>query len=411
MKHLSIFLGKSVQKLTSLKKTGGSALPGLVVEKTDPKFIGKILSKLPYGVVVVSGTNGKTTTTKVISELLEKNGLKVFTNKTGSNFVRGVISAILKNIKLTGKFDYDIAVLELDEAHAVKFSEVAPIDYALLLNVQRDQLDRFGEIDHTADLLQKIASKTKKTTILNREDPRVSKIKAKNTKFFGLSKEMLDKFPSDDNLIEKSEVKVSDQPAAVILKNLKGNTATYQIGDESESVELELKGIYNAYNVAGALALVAEILKDKNPKDLVGELKDIKSAFGRGEVLKVGDTEVEILLVKNPSAFQLSLASFVDKDHDYMIAINDNIADGRDVSWLWNVDFRGLKNVKVVSGIRATDMALRLKYDNVEFGEVEEDLEKAIRKLIKSGPNKKRIFTTYTAMLEIRRIISGRSLL
>ncbi len=411
MKHLSIFLGKSVQKLTGLKKTGGSALPGLVVEKTDPKFIGKILSKLPYGVVVVSGTNGKTTTTKVISELFEKNGLKVFTNKTGSNFVRGVISAILKNIKLTGKFDYDIAVLELDEAHAVKFSEVAPIDYALLLNVQRDQLDRFGEIDHTADLLQKIASKTKKTTILNREDPRVSKIKAKNTKFFGLSKEMLDKFPSDDDLIEKSEIKVSDQPAAVILKNLKGNTATYQIGEESESVELELKGIYNAYNVAGALALVAEVLKDKNPKELVGELKDIKSAFGRGEVLKVGDTEVEILLVKNPSAFQLSLASFADKDHDYMIAINDNIADGRDVSWLWNVDFSGLKNVKVVSGIRATDMALRLKYDNVEFGEVEEDLEKAIRKLVKSGPNKKRIFTTYTAMLEIRKIISGRSLL
>ena len=411
MKHLSIFLGKSVQKLTSLKKTGGSALPGLVVEKTDPKFIGKILSKLPYGVVVVSGTNGKTTTTKVISELFEKNGLKVFTNKTGSNFVRGVISAILKNIKLTGKFDYDIAVLELDEAHAVKFSEVAPIDYALLLNVQRDQLDRFGEIDHTADLLQKIASKTKKTTILNREDPRVSKIKAKNTKFFGLSKEMLDKFPSDDDLIEKSEIKVSDQPAAVILKNLKGNTATYQVGEESESVELELKGIYNAYNVAGALALVAEVLKDKNPKELVGELKDIKSAFGRGEVLKVGDTEVEILLVKNPSAFQLSLASFADKDHDYMIAINDNIADGRDVSWLWNVDFSGLKNVKVVSGIRATDMALRLKYDNVEFGEVEEDLEKAIKKLVKSGPNKKRIFTTYTAMLEIRKIISGRSLL
>lgn len=411
MKHLSIFLGKSVQKLTSLKKTGGSALPGLVVEKTDPKFIGKILSKLPYGVVVVSGTNGKTTTTKVISELFEKNDLKVFTNKTGSNFVRGVISAILKNIKLTGKFDYDIAVLELDEAHAVKFSEVAPIDYALLLNVQRDQLDRFGEIDHTADLLQKIASKTKKTTVLNREDPRVSKIKAKNTKFFGLSKEMLDKFPSDDDLIEKSEVKVSNQPAAVILKNLKGNTATYQIGEESESVELELKGIYNAYNVAGALALVAEVLKDKNLKELVGELKDIKSAFGRGEVLKVGDTEVEILLVKNPSAFQLSLASFVDKDHDYMIAINDNIADGRDVSWLWNVDFSGLKNVKVVSGIRATDMALRLKYDNVEFGEVEEDLEKAIRKLVKSGPNKKRIFTTYTAMLEIRKIISGRSLL
>ena len=196
MEKLSILLGKSVQKVTRLRGNGGSALPGLVIERTNPKFVRNILSKLPYGVVVVSGTNGKTTTTKIVTELLEAEGLKVFTNKTGSNFVRGVISAILKNIKLSGKFDYDIAVLELDEAHAVKFTEVAPVDYALLLNVQRDQLDRFGEIDHTADLLQKVATATKNTVILNREDPRVGKITANHTEFFGLSDKLIQKFPS-----------------------------------------------------------------------------------------------------------------------------------------------------------------------------------------------------------------------
>ena len=190
MEKVSIILGKTVSKLSRLRGNSGSALPGLVIEKTNPKFVKKVLSKLPYGVVVISGTNGKTTTTKVVAETLEKQGLKVFTNNTGSNFVRGVISAIIKNIKVSGEFNYDIAVLELDEAHAVKFSEVVPIDYALLLNVQRDQLDRFGEIDHTADLLQKVASVTKKCVILNREDPRVGKITADKVAYFGLSEPM-----------------------------------------------------------------------------------------------------------------------------------------------------------------------------------------------------------------------------
>ncbi len=411
MEKVSIILGKTVSKLSRLRGNSGSALPGLVIEKTNPKFVKKILSKLPYGVVVISGTNGKTTTTKVVAEALTKQGLKVFTNNTGSNFVRGVISAIIKNIKVSGKFDYDIAVLELDEAHAVKFSEVVPIDYALMLNVQRDQLDRFGEIDYTADLLQKVATVTKKCVILNREDPRVSKITAEKVAYFGLSEPMLRVFPSDDNLIEKSAVKVSTKPAKVILEKLKGNHASYKFGKDIYDVDLKLKGIYNAYNVAGALALCATILDKAKPAELVANVADVESAFGRGEVFTINDSEVEILLVKNPSAFQLSITSFADDDHDYMIAINDNIADGRDVSWLWNVDFSKLKNIKMVSGIRATDMALRLKYDNLTFEKIEEDLPTAVKKFTNSSKRPKRIFATYTAMLEIRKIISGKSIL
>ncbi|MBR0134026.1 DUF1727 domain-containing protein [Candidatus Saccharibacteria bacterium] len=411
MEQVSIILGKTVAKLSHLRGNSGSALPGLVIEKTNPKFVKKVLSKLPHGVVVISGTNGKTTTTKVVAESLRKQGLKVFTNDTGSNFVRGVISAIIKNIKVSGKFDYDIAVLELDEAHAVKFSEVVPIDYALLLNVQRDQLDRFGEIDHTAELLQKVASTTKKCVILNREDPRISKITAEKVAYFGLSEPMLKIFPSDDNLIEKSAVTVSNKPAKVILEKLKGNHASYKFGKDIYDVDLKLKGIYNAYNVAGALALCATILDKAKPSELVTNVADIESAFGRGEVFTINDVEVEILLVKNPSAFQLSITSFADDDHDYMIAINDNVADGHDVSWLWNVDFSKLKNIKMVSGIRATDMALRLKYDNLEFEKIEENLPDAVKKFTHASKRPKRIFATYTAMLEIRKIISGKSIL
>lgn len=411
MEKLSILLGKTVQKVTRLRGNGGSALPGLVVERTNPNFIKHTLAKLPMGVVVVSGTNGKTTTTKIVSELLAKQGLKVFTNKTGSNFVRGVISEILADIKLSGKFDYDIAVLELDEAHAVKFCEVCDVDYSLILNVQRDQLDRFGEIDHTAELLQKLAAHTRKAAILNREDPRVSKIQTAHPFYFGLSNELIKEFPSDDNLLESDKVSASKLPARVTLEKLKGQKASYQINHKNYSCELTLKGIYNAYNAAGALALCSIIMDDVDPAEFVEDLAEIASAFGRGESFKINNCEVEVLLVKNPSAFQLSITSFADNKHDYMIAINDNIADGRDVSWLWNVDFSQLKHVEVVSGIRATDMALRLKYDECDVDTVEEDLAKALDIFTKVSNKPKRIFVTYTAMLELRKLISGKSIL
>jgi len=409
MEKVSIILGKTVQKVSRLRGNGGSALPGLVIERTNPNFVKNVLKKLSYGVVVVSGTNGKTTTTKMITELFESQGLKVFTNKTGSNFVRGVISAILKNIKLTGKFDYDIAVLELDEAHAVKFSEVAPIDYTLLLNVMRDQLDRFGEIDHTAAYLQKLAAAAKKTVILNREDPRISKIRAEHTAFFGLSDALIKKFPSDDELLTHDKKKASKKAALVTLEKL-DDKATFAINGKKYTTPLKVKGVYNAYNAAGALAIVKTVLPNSNTEDIIKALANIESAFGRGEVLKIGETEVELLLVKNPSAFQLSLTSFVDKDHDYMIAINDEISDGRDVSWLWNVDYSCLETVKVTSGARATDMALRLKYDEVKTDAIIEDLKQALVKFTSTGKKPKRIFATYTAMLELRKIISGKSL-
>ena len=412
MERISILLGKGIQKVTHLRGGGGSALPGLVVERINPKFIKKILSKLPLGVVVISGTNGKTTTTKIVSELLEKQGLRVFTNNTGSNFVRGVISAILQDIKLNGDFNYDIAVLELDEAHAVKFTEVAPVDYALLLNVQRDQLDRFGEIDHTANLLQKVATATKKTVVLNREDPRVGKITANHADYFGLSDALIKKFPSDDDLIKSTKTKSSNQNASVIFKQLKGNRATYTVGKKDYTVDLKLKGMYNAYNVAGALALCHAVMPEVKIQKLIDELKTIESAFGRGESFTINGKEVELLLVKNPSAFQLSIASFADDDYDFMIAINDKIADGRDISWLWNVDFAQLdQDIKLVAGIRAYDMALRLKYDNIQVDTIIENLEEAVRAFVTDGDKPKRIFATYTAMLEIRKIISGKSIL
>lgn len=402
-------LGKAVLKVAKLRG-GGSALPGLVVERIDPNFIKDTLALLPRGIVVISGTNGKTTTTKMVVELLESQGLRVFTNRTGSNFTRGVAAALLGEIDIHGKLSADIAVLELDEAHAVHFVKSIPPKYSLILNVMRDQLDRFGEIDTTTRLLQTIASATTDAVVLNREDHRIASLtlSTQSTHFFGLDPSLLATFPSDDNLHGGLKV-TSSETADVILTNFDGKSATFRLGGQDITTKLKLNGIYNVYNAAAALALVRTIISDADDKKLVTALSQVTPAFGRGETIEIDGQPVELVLVKNPSGFRLGLQSFEPEGYITMIAINDNYADGRDMSWLWDVSFESLQKTTVhtIAGIRAYDMALRLQYDEVPFTQVINSLPKAVKSFLKSNTDTpKRIYCTYTAMLTIRKALA-----
>ncbi len=409
-KPLIRLLGQGVRAATKLRG-GGSAFPGLVMEKLHPDFVAEELAKLPYGVVVVSGTNGKTTTTKMAVQLLEAQGLKVFTNRTGSNFVRGVAAALLGEMTLGGKLDADIAVLELDEAHAVHFVKAVKPDYALLLNVLRDQLDRFGEIDTTRRMLATVASATTGTVVLNREDPRIRSL-AENVqpgvtvKYYGLDESLRSYFPSDDEMRGGTVAKATLPDADVTLTAFSGTSATFDLAGVERVGEINLYGIYNIFNAAGAMALTRAVMGDKLDEDkLIAELAKITPAFGRGETLNVNGRPLQLLLVKNPSGFRLSLASANADDYATMITINDQYADGRDVSWLWDVDFDSLKKtgVQMVSGVRAWDMALRLEHDGVKVDEVNENLAEALKQFIASSGNAPmRIFCTYTAMLALR---------
>jgi UDP-N-acetylmuramyl tripeptide synthase len=405
-------LGKAIRTIARIRG-GGSALPGLFVEKIDPDFIKRTLHQLPHGVVVVSGTNGKTTTTKMVVALLESQGLKVFTNRTGSNFTRGVAAALLGEVDNKGVLDADIAVLELDEAHAVHFVKAVSPRYSLLLNVMRDQLDRFGEIDTTAKMLAEIADKTTQTVVLNREDPRVARI-AKNlpadkVHYFGLSSKLRHLFPNDDDMrstTARSAAALQEPEAGVILQALKDTTAQFLVEGTPMTTTLKLHGIYNVYNAAAALALARCILPSDHDKEkLITALAEVTPAFGRGETLTVNGQPFELVLVKNPSGFRLSLASFKPEGYQTMIAINDNYADGRDMSWLWDVEFDSLQpgGVSTVTGVRAYDMALRLQYDEIAISQIEPDLASALRHFLAASDKPKRVFCTYTAMLALRR--------
>lgn len=408
-------LGKTVQQVARLRG-GGSALPGLFVEKIDPDFVARTLKNLPRGIAIISGTNGKTTTTKMVVELLEGQGLKVFTNRTGSNFTRGVAAALLGEVDVYGNLDADIAVLELDEAYTVHFARAINPDYCLLLNVMRDQLDRFGEIDNTADLLHTVAKNTTKCAVVNRDDPRLGGYEFVRSlkiplRSFGVHPKYLQLFPSDDSLRggEQNAAKLYADDTS--LEDFSERGATIAFGGENYAVQVGLRGVYNLQNATGAIALVRVIMGGElDVKQMLDSLSQITPAFGRGEQITVGGQPCELVLVKNPAGFRLSLASFDPDGWATMIAINDNYADGRDMSWLWDVNFDSLRSqgVAELSGVRAYDMALRLQYDLVEVTHVEPDIAAALKQFINTNSGKpKRIYCTYTAMLRLRRELAN----
>lgn len=435
-------VGKLVRAVSRALRHGGSALPGKVVETLDRGFLARTLGSLPYGVVLISGTNGKTTTTRMVASMLRDAGLRVFTNPTGSNFTRGVVASLVQEMPVFGtKLDADIAVLELDEAYAVHFVNQINPRYSLLLNVMRDQLDRFGEIDTTAKLLSNVAHATKRVVVLNREDPRISALSKDvlppcKVKYFGLDDSLRSMFPTDDDLHSDSHSDLdgdldgdsrSDSHddsrnlphADVVLAKVADNKADFLIDGHRKTTSVKLRGVYNVFNAAAASTIVRAILADADKKDatlakfdddaLMAAISRVTPAFGRGEVIEVNGAPVELVLVKNPIGFRLALASDKPANHDTMIAICDEYADGRDMSWLWDVDFTCFSGTGVtcVSGTRAWDMALRLQYDKVASRNVNTDLEEDVKTFVNgdfssNAKNAKRIYCTYTAMLRVR---------
>ncbi|MFN2563125.1 MAG: MurT ligase domain-containing protein [Jatrophihabitans sp.] len=409
MNVAAVWLGKLT--LLALRTIGrrGNALPGLVVEKVFPRYLAHAMARLPEGVVVVSGTNGKTTTTKMVATLLGER-LRVLTNDTGSNFVRGAITATVEHASWSGRLPYDVAVFELDEAWAVRFVERVQPRRALLLNVMRDQLDRFGEIDTTARLLGKVAAATTGAVVLNRDDERIAALAGQTpaaVSYYGVAPALRELFPNDEELYG-GPVHVSETPAVVELQSLptvERPAATLRIAGTDCEVVLRAEGPHNAQNACGAAALALTFGFDT--ETVAAGLAKVSPAFGRGQTFMVEGRPVTLQLVKNPAGFRQTLRTLDAATPDaIVVAINDDYADGRDVSWLWDVDFAALAPLpsrRSTSGTRAADMAVRLRYDEVAVDEIEPDLERAVRAAVAAVPPGGRVvvFSTYTAMWEL----------
>jgi UDP-N-acetylmuramyl tripeptide synthase len=366
---------------------------------------------------VVTGTNGKTTTTKMVATVLGQR-YRVLTNDTGSNFVRGAITTTVERARWTGRLPYDVAVFELDEAWAVRFVRLVPPQRALLLNVMRDQLDRFGEIDTTAQLLGQVAAATTGSLVLNRDDERVAALAERtgaDVTYYGVAPSLRPVFPTDEELYG-GEVRISDRPAMCELLELPSADeprVLLRIGTEQHRVTLRAEGPHNAQNAAGAAAVALTF--GLHSETVRSGLQAVVPAFGRGQSFTVDARRVVLQLVKNPAGFRQSLRTLETlRPEAVVIVINDDYADGRDVSWLWDVDFEApftpttQRGVRIsTSGTRAADMAVRLRYDGIDASEIEPDAEKAVRSAAGAIPagGTVVVFSTYTAMWALHAVL------
>ena len=414
MNLLAVWLGKLTLFALRLIGRRGNALPGLVVEKVFPGYLPRAMAGLAEGVVVVTGTNGKTTTTKMVATILGEK-YRVLTNDTGSNFVRGAITATIEHASWSGRLPYDVAVFELDEAWAVRFVAVVPPRRSLLLNVMRDQLDRFGEIDTTAGLLGKVAAATTGAVVLNRDDERIAALAATtraDVSYYGVAPSLRELFPTDEELYG-GEIAINQQAATAELTALPDGgrpELSMRIGGSDTTFVLRAEGPHNAQNAAGAAALALSF--GFTAEDVVAGFASVSPAFGRGQRFDVDGRSVVLQLVKNPAGFRQTLRTLDGgaPAAAVVIVINDDYADGRDVSWLWDVDFSALDSKAgriSTSGTRASDMALRLHYDDVATDEVEAEPEKAIRSAVAAVAAGEHVvvFSTYTAMWGLHSVL------
>ena len=449
MTILAIIIGKVAFFLTRIFGVGGgTTFPGFLAEKIDTNFIKKISDKIKYGVVVVTGTNGKTTTSKMIEEILTEEGYIVIHNSAGSNLSRGIASTLIKHVNFFGtRIDADVAVFEIDEATMPEATTKLRPEVILVTNLFRDQLDRYGELDKTAEIIgSSLRGLVSARVLLNGDDPLVSSLKKYvegEVVFFGINDEDLkivgnsamdskDCLNCDHELLYKNRYlghlgswrcpncseKRQDLKYFTSNIDLRPNSSTFvlNLGKESLKIKMPMPGLYNVYN--GLAAAAASSVLGVAPPAISHSLHNCEAAFGRMEVINIQDKKVMLLLVKNPTgASQALSAIFSDKKAKKIgLFLNDNFADGTDVSWIWDIDFETFdlnESIFVISGIRAEDMALRLKYAGVEEDKIiiNKNLVEsvtAITDLLNKG-EVAYILPTYTAMIEIRNKFASRN--
>lgn len=433
--RLSILLGRIVLKISKLGNRAGSTWPGHIALKADKQFIRKLLRQNPHlSIVLVAGTNGKTTTTKFIQEVLEKKGKKVFRNAAGANLLNGIASALLRRSTINGDIAYDIALFEVDEnTLPLVLLEISDVNNQLsiiLLNLFRDQLDRYGEVNSIAKnwliSLQSLPQKT--SLVINGDDPMLRFIGESSkleTFFFGLDEKFMKQkeAASDVDFLycpycgtKLSYTKRSYSHLGIF--KCPHCSFTHKKTASFPDLPNPMLGVYNRYNMNAAALLLQKVF-NITPINLKPILTSFDPAFGRQEKIAYRGKEIFLLLSKNPTGFNQSLEAIFQekKNPNILLALNDRIPDGRDISWIWDVDFEILKNAGqiIASGDRAQDMGLRIKYcgiNQTKF-QTEDHLDRAISKAVEQTKEKEVLYilATYSAMLEARKILKGRAIL
>jgi len=419
---------------TSLGLGAGETWPGEIALKLRPDIARELSKGLTDGTILVAGTNGKTTTSLMIKKILEGIGESVVHNATGANLLNGVVSSFIRHADWLGRVSADVGIFEIDENSLPVILRYITPKRVLLLNLFRDQLDRYGEVDVIVEKWERELSKLPKSTevIVNSDDPGIANlgqsVKGKVT-YFGVSD------PS-------KYLKVKEHATDSTFCPRCGNRLTYEgvyyshIGiwhcDKCKNARptpsitswpSSLPGVYNLYNTLAAVTVARSL--DLPDGEIKQALHAFVPAFGRQEEIVASGKTIKLFLSKNPAGFNASLRTVLDMGaKDVLFVLNDRIPDGRDVSWIWDVDFETVpqKANVYVSGDRVYDLALRIKYAGVskqktekrnEIVMIEPNVESAVKKAISRTPKENALYilATYSAMLDVRQILKGRKIL
>lgn len=429
-----------------LGKGGGTALPGLLAYRLNKKLLPHLSQQLS-GSIVVSGTNGKTTTSRLIASFIEGSNQSLVHNRTGSNLTRGILSALIAEADWRGRIKAQWGVFEVDEAVFAEVVTLIQPQYVLASNLFRDQLDRYGEIATLAKKWKEAChSLTPQTTlIVNADDPLMASLatgvqasvvtygvqpRAQKGKRAELAMHADSRrCPECGGALVFSQINYSHlgvytcvngdferpEPTHLVssmeLQGMEGSVFEFQSGQgPAVKYVMPLAGLYNIYNAAAALSLAHCMQLDTEM--LQHRLKGFEAVFGRLEQVAVGDTTITLILVKNPTGYNQVIQTLQTEPSasTLWLLLNDKFADGRDISWIWDIELEALKpqaQQVIVSGTRALDMAVRAKYANIESSQlkVAPGLAEGLRTVLSLKESHVYCLCTYTAMLELRQLL------
>lgn len=425
---LNIFLilfCKLLSKLFRFLNLGnGTTWPGHIALSVNKNFIRDVTVNSPVKIILIAGTNGKTTTSKFIRTILENNGKTVIQNESGANLLSGVASTFLLHANFLGKVHYDYAIFEVDEnVLPLLLEEIAP-HAIVLLNLFRDQLDRYGEVNTIAKKWKKTLEKLSPETILilNADDPQIAYLghetKAK-TYYYGLAEQ-------GTKTVENAADSIYCPRCGenLLFKNVTfshlGQWECKQCGLKKPKVAIDtfsvfpLTGTYNKYNTLAAVLLLKQL--EIANKKIETSFENFKPAFGRQEIVTYKNKKVQLFLSKNPTSFNQSYTTIKNLGaKTLLLVLNDRIPDGRDISWIWDADLPELNKFKtiLISGDRVYDMALRIKYEEYKHFQTFENLEGAVNAGVELTDENETLFIlpTYSAMLDARKILTGKKIL
>jgi UDP-N-acetylmuramyl tripeptide synthase len=440
-----IWLGNSLAFVSrTLGKGSGTSLPGLLVEKYNPSLL-KTLTEDLQEIICLSGTNGKTTTRALLVHLYESENIAVVSNRGGANIIRGLAASLLLNRDWLGRPLSKVGIFEVEEASLPIFAKYVWINKLILTNVFRDQLDAYGEIDKTSDYFRQtielmggqkreLSNKdlqslpknylkpNKKTNrefvvYLNQDDGMLVDL-LRTHSFEAVGFGVKDKnLPTYEKSVDKRLLPLLSQKYIASEVKFKSLNSMFAVKSEvypKVYINSQLPGLYNVYNILAAFVLAFQ----RFGSQIAGEIDSFAPVFGRGEKIQFGGKQVSLFLVKNPAGFDQVLGllaeNFANQKINLSICVNDNIADGKDVSWLWDISLEkylpelSIKSLKT-SGSRGLDMLLRFQYAGLQLKPSNycAKLSDLADKL--EGSNQEQVvLCTYTALLELRKIVSDK---